>query len=269
VLIDSPHDRLILGAAATAAVAIIAYLARTLTKSGGFAAFLAGTIAIAAGWSWGILLLALFIGASALSRYGEKRKTALVEKVVEKGGRRDAMQVAANGAVFIAAAAGHFLFGGEHWFALGIGALSASTADTWSTEIGTLGGSVPRLIVSGKEVPPGTSGGLTAAGTLGAVAGALFAAAGAALAGWPVPIAAVVAGGLAGAFGDSLLGATVQSKRWCDRCGVSTERTTHDCGATTKHVAGLAWLDNDGVNFISTVIGGLVAMLFAGIGSGN
>lgn len=268
MLIDSLNDRLILGTVATAIVATGAYLARTLTKSGASAAFLTGTIAIAAGWSWGMMLLALFIAASALSRFREKRKKTLLGPVVEKGGRRDARQVAANGAVFAAAAAAHIGFGDARWYALGIGALAASTADTWSTEIGTLGGSAPRLIVSGKRVAAGTSGGLTVAGVTGGVAGAIFAAGGAALAQWPVPLSAVVAGGLAGAFGDSLLGATLQSRRWCDACGASTERMIHDCGAPTRHYAGWERLDNDGVNFISTVIGGMVTMLLAGIGSG-
>jgi uncharacterized protein (TIGR00297 family) len=269
VVTEYLHDRLIVGAVATGAVAICAYLARTLTKSGAFAAFLAGTIAIAAGWSWGILLLALFISASAFSRYGEKRKAALLGGVVEKGGRRDATQVAANGSVFIAAAAGQLLSGDPRWMMLGIGALAASTADTWSTEIGTLRGGAPRLIVSGKRVPAGTSGGVTGAGLAGALGGAIFAAAGAALVRWPVSFAAVIGGGLAGAVGDSVLGATLQSKRWCERCGSSTERLIHDCGTATKHFAGWEWLDNDGVNFISTVIGGLVTMLFAGLGAGN
>lgn len=233
------------------------------------AAFLAGMIAIAAGWSWGLLLFAFFASASSLSNLGEKRKAALLEPIIEKGDKRDVLQVIANGSVFITAAAGHIVFGGGHWYALGIGALAASTADTWSTEVGTLGGRTPRLIVSGRRVPPGTSGGLTAAGTLGALAGAIFVAAGAGIAGWPVAFVAVVAGGLAGAFGDSLLGATVQAKRWCGSCRSSTERKVHDCGAATIHLAGIAWLDNDGVNLISTMIGGLVTTLLAGFGSGN
>ena len=258
-----------LGTAAAAVVATAAYRARTLTKSGALAGFSAGMIAIAAGWSWGLLLFAFFASASVLSKLGEKRKAALLERIIEKGDERDVFQVVANGFVFVTAAAGHFVFGGPHWFALGIGALAASTADTWSTEVGTLGGSAPRLIVSGRRVPPGTSGGLTAAGSVAALAGAICAAAGARISGWPVSFMAVVAGGLAGAFGDSLLGATIQAKRWCESCRSSTERKIHHCGAATEHLAGLAWLDNDGVNFIATMIGGLVTTLFAGFGSGN
>jgi uncharacterized protein (TIGR00297 family) len=247
----------------TALIAIAGYKTRTLARSGALAGFVAGAITIAAGWSWGFLLLALFVSASILSKIGEKRKTALLGPVVERVGERDAWQVAANGSVFVAAAAAHILLGGDEWFAIAIGALAASTADTWSTEIGTSRGRVPRLIISGGKVPPGTSGGLTIAGTLGAFVGAIFAAMGARIAGWPVPIAAAIAGGFAGALADSLLGATIQSKRWCEKCGSSTEREIHICGTPTIHSGGLKWLNNDGVNFISTIIGGLVALAVA------
>ncbi len=264
-----PHtlDRAALGALVAASVAFAGYRARALTRSGALAGVLAGTIAVAAGWSWGFLLLGLFVTASILSKMGERQKAALLGPIVEKGGMRDAWQVAANGAVYVSAAAGSILLPSHLWFAIGIGALAASTADTWSTELGTLGGGTPRLIVSGRRVPAGTSGGLTVTGTLGALAGAMCAAVGAYLARWPVPIAAVAGAGLAGAFGDSLLGATIQARRWCDRCGTATERVVHSCGTPTRHLAGLRWLDNDGVNFISTMIGGLVALLLSGIGS--
>jgi Predicted membrane protein len=151
-------DRVTSGAIVTALTALAGYKARTLTRSGAAAGFAAGTIAIAAGWSWGFLLLGLFVTASVLSRFEERKKELLVCPVVEKGGERDAWQVAANGSVYVAAAAALIASGRAEWYAMGIGALAASAADTWSTEIGTFGGRVPRLIVSGKRAPPGTSG---------------------------------------------------------------------------------------------------------------
>ena len=261
------NDRETLGVIVAAAIAVAGWKARTLTRSGAVAGFAAGTISIAAGWSWGFLLLGLFITASILSRMGEDRKAALLGPVIEKGGERDAWQVAANGAVYVGSAAAFIAFHNPAAYAVAIGALAASTADTWSTEIGTFGGGEPRLIVSGRKVPAGTSGGLTVAGTIGALGGALFAALGAIWANWPVPFLAVVAAGLAGAFGDSLLGATIQSKRWCERCESATERKIHNCGTPTVNSGGLSWLNNDGVNFLSTMIGGLVALLVSGIGS--
>ncbi|MDQ6717475.1 MAG: DUF92 domain-containing protein [Gemmatimonadota bacterium] len=267
MLAELLKDRETLGAIVSVVVAFAAWKARALTRGGAVAGFVAGTISIAAGWSWGFLLLGFFITASVLSRMGGARKTELLGPIVAKGGDRDAWQVAANGAVYVGAAAASFVLQNSAAFAVAIGALAASMADTWSTEIGTFGGGVPRLIVSGRNVPAGTSGGITLSGTIGALGGALFAALGARWAGWPVPFHAVFAAGIAGAFADSLLGATIQSKRWCERCASATERTIHVCGSATVNAAGLGWLNNDGVNFVSTVVGGLVALLLSGIGS--
>jgi uncharacterized protein (TIGR00297 family) len=266
VAIEHLLDRATWGAVVAAAVALIGYKVRTLTVSGAAAGFIAGTLCVAAGWSWGFLLLGLFVAASILSKIGESRKAVLLDPVVEKSGARDAWQVAANGAVYAAAAAGAIWWGGAHWFAVGIGALAASTADTWSTEIGTLGTGTPRLIVSGKSVPTGTSGGITVAGCAGAFVGAAAAAAAAQAFRWPVSFSAAFAGGIAGALGDSLAGATIQSKRWCEECRASTERKIHNCGVATVRAGRFGWLDNDGVNFFSTIVGGLVTLLVSRLG---
>jgi len=70
-------------------------------------------------------------------------------------------------------------------------------------------------------------------------------------------------GGLAGALFDSLLGATVQGIYFCDRCRKETERPVHRCGAQTRRLRGWTWLNNDWVNFLSSLVGGLVAMELA------
>jgi uncharacterized membrane protein len=66
---------------------------------------------------------------------------------------------------------------------------------------------------------------------------------------------------VAGALLDSVLGATVQSRLWCDRCSVQTEREVHDCGRPTRPIRGLTWIDNDLVNFVAGIAGGLLALL--------
>jgi uncharacterized protein (TIGR00297 family) len=228
--------------------------------SGAAAGALVGTICVAAGWSWGILLLSLFVSASGLSKLGESRKAMRVESVVAKGGERDAGQVLANGGVFVGAALGHLAAPSPLWFAIGVGAIAASTADTWATEVGTLVTRDPVSILSGKRVPAGTSGGVTLAGSLAGVAGAMFIGAQAALTSWPVSFAAAAVGGMTGMLTDSVLGATLQARRWCDACSVSTERIVHTCGARTRQDAGLEGFDNDVVNAVCSAVGALVAL---------
>lgn len=225
-------------------------------------AVVVGTIAIAAGLSWGALLIVFFVLSSALSHLGADVKARRTEAIVAKGGERDAFQVLANGGVFALAALLHLASGWPGWLALGGGSLAAATSDTWGTEVGTLARATPRSIVTWRAVAPGTSGGITLPGTLGAIAGAACVALAAVAVRWPWHIgAAMFAGALFGSTVDSLLGATVQARRWCDRCNTGTERMVHGCGARTRASGGLAWLDNDVVNVACGVAGGVLALL--------
>jgi uncharacterized membrane protein len=146
------------------------------------------------------------------------------------------------------------------WLAAGAGALAASAADTWGTEIGMLSKSSPRMITTWRTVPTGTSGGVSAIGLGAIVAGALFIS----LAAWLVHrnvymALAVSLGGLAGALVDSISGALWQSRRICAQCNCATERLVHDCGTRTERAGGIGWLNNDGVNAVCTLVGALVA----------
>jgi len=116
-----------------------------------------------------------------------------------------------------------------------------------------------------RPVPAGTSGGVSLIGTFAAVAGATFIAIVVKLAGWSPSLSSFVAiGGVVGAIVDSIIGATAQSRRWCDACERETERVTHDCGAATRPLRGLSWLDNDAVNFLSNAAGGILSALLVG-----
>lgn len=244
-------------------LAVLARRARALSEGGALAAAVVGTCVVLAGWAWALLLLVFFVSSTALSRWRAAEREALTAGMIAKPGERDAMQVLANGGIFALAALGSAVLEGTHLAALGAGALAAATADTWSTEIGTVRGGAPRHLVRGTPLPPGASGGVTRVGTAAAVAGALVIAALAALTGLRVPFVPVVAGGVAGAFADSLLGATLQERRWCSACGLPTERQVHRCGTPTEHRGGILGLDNDLVNLASVTLGGLVAWLFA------
>ncbi len=208
------------------------------------------------------MLIGFFIAATLLSRFGEARKILRTTDMVAKGGERDAWQVLANGGVFAAMAAASLLSSSPVWLFAGAGAIAASSADTWATEIGVLSSAPPRSIVSGKKVGMGQSGGVSRIGTLAGAGGAALIALITFLFGWgSTAIAAALTGGIAGCVTDSLLGATLQVRRWCDRCNRLTERTVHGCGTTTRVAGGLPWLDNDAVNAVSSALGALVGML--------
>ncbi len=250
-----------IGGVAAAIVAFIAWRAGTLTRPGAAAAWFVGTATYGGfGGRGAAVLLAFFVTSVGLSRYGRARKRAALADVA-KTGARDAAQVFANGAVAAACALAAFFV--DHRFAAAFaGAFAAATADTWGTEIGSLAGARPRSIVTGAEIATGLSGGITPAGTLAEIAGALLIA-GISAACAIAPFTAVAAAGVAGAFADSLLGGSVQALRYCRQCATFCESEPHRCGANTELARGLAWFNNDAVNFAATLTGAALGFLLA------
>lgn len=253
-----------MGALVACAIVLIARRARALSAGGAYAAVLVGTTSVMAGWDWALLLVAFFLSSSVLSRIGVDIKHRASRDILEKGSERDAPQVLANGGVFAVAAVMFAITAAPLAQAASAGALAAAMADTWATEIGMLSGARPRHVITGREVPAGTSGATTRAGTAGMGLGALFAALCAFAVGWPMTaIAAAFGGGVVGASVDTVLGATMQARRRCVSCGVLTECVRHTCGASTAHAGGIEWLGNDMVNLMATCTGALTgALLF-------
>jgi uncharacterized protein (TIGR00297 family) len=238
-----------------------------LSTSGAVAASIIGALAVAVSWKWAALLVLYFVFASALSRFGRLEKATRTGGIVAKEGPRDALQVLANGGPFAVAALGALLWPHHAWTAFAVGSLAASEADTSATEVGTLIGGKPRSLLTLRRVPIGASGGVSLAGTLASLAGALFVV----LAAFAFEIMQpdldllwrLALAGFAGSLFDSLLGATLQARRWCDACNAPTERRIHSCGSRTRVAGGISWLDNDVVNLVSGVGGGLLAVILA------
>jgi uncharacterized protein (TIGR00297 family) len=201
------------------------------------------------GWFHTALLpgLALFVLAFAATRFrrAQKEQVGLAES--RRG--RGASQVAANmGVAALAALAlpksalplvDGYLVRTPFLFIPLVAALAEAAADTVSSEIGQAIGGQPVLISNFRRVAPGTDGAISLAGTLaGAVAAAIVV-----LAAMPTlrldPKQAAVAwfAAMAGLFGDSFIGATLERR---------------------------GWLNNDAVNFLSTAIAALIALAVGG-----
>jgi uncharacterized protein (TIGR00297 family) len=242
-----------------AVVSVFFQRLRWLTAGGAIAATIVGAVTLHAGQGWVALLLFFFLSSNLLSRWRAAERTSRSGDVVAKGDRRDAAQVLANGGVFAIAAFASTLGDALTWQAVGAGAIAAAAADTWSTEVGTVLGGTPRHMVTGRRVPPGTSGGVTFAGSLAGLGGAVLAALLGHTINWDAPVVAVVAGGLCGSIVDSFLGGTIQERRWCDSCAKATERRLHACGTVTRFHGGLKLMTNDMVNLACTLTGAAVA----------
>ena len=163
--------------------AFASYRARLLSASGAVAAGLFSWLVLEVG-SWAYLLsgAGFFVLSSLLSTWN-RRRSASAEALAEKGHRRDARpggrqrlrgrHRARGRAAARAREAGPVRVTGFDVWPLWLGAFAAAAADTWATEIGTRFGGTPRLVTTGRKVPRGTSGGVSGAGLLGALAGAL------------------------------------------------------------------------------------------------
>lgn len=252
-------------------VAYAGYLRRALSASGAAWATVVGTVIFGLGDGVaGAALLGFFLSSTALGRIrkGTRAEDTPDTAIVEKGERRDAVQVLANGGPAAAFCLLHGITGEPALYVGALGALAAANADTWATEVGLMTGGTPRHILSLKRVPPGTSGAVTAQGTFGLLGGALFIAL---LAFWEpaqhtlARALFVFVGGALGAMADTVLGATVQEVRRCHRCGGETEQHRHACGGETAVIRGVAGVDNDTVNAVATALGGMTAALLWGL----
>ncbi len=267
-LLKNTLQRTLLGLLLSSGVGLLAYRRRSLTRGGVAGAIITGTTTVGfGGWSWGLSLIFFFISSSILSHFRERDKTAIAEDKFSKGSERDILQVAANGGVATLLALGYGLSSSSlmrHMCEAGyIGAFATATADTWATELGTLSVQAPRLITTGKRTTPGTSGGITILGTSVAAAGAtalgLFYALLQRQRYFSLALIGLISG-LAGSLFDSFLGATVQVMYYCPTCKKETERRVHGCGTPTKPLRGIAWVNNDVVNFLATAFGAVVAI---------
>lgn len=272
-LISSNGSRWILACLVARLVAMAGMRARALSGSGALAAASVGTVLVGAGdWWTGLLIVVFFVSSSALSRVRRETQPRIR---AAKGGRRDAVQVFANGGIpmLLALAAG-LAENPALWLIATAGAIAGASADTWATEIGRTSMRAPRMITTWRHAPSGSSGAISTRGSLGALAGAgaigLTASIGTVTEWWlpdrPVTsvMVSVTMAGFAGALADSVLGATVQARYWCPRCDVVTEQKVHRCGTSTTLQRGIPFVTNDVVNTLA-IVGAAAAAAAAGL----
>ncbi|NTU91529.1 MAG: DUF92 domain-containing protein [Chlorobiaceae bacterium] len=253
-------------------LALFSIKVKFLTNSGATATFLLGTnIFGVGGMVWTVPLLTFYLLSSVLSKLGRKRK-AKFDLVFEKGSQRDADQVYANGGVAWIMMVIFSLTNDPYIFFSYLGTLAAVQADTWATEIGTMWPNPKaRLITTLREVPVGTSGGVSIPGTSASFIGSLLICGSAALmnVGWINEVGilkSLLVIGIAGLFAslvDSFFGATFQAQYYDPIRDKVTERThsTAADGSKVKNelIKGYHFVNNDLVNTLCAISGSAVA----------
>jgi len=231
-------DRIATAALVTVIFTATARLVRGVSASGAIAgAAISLLLYLSAGARAFLVLVSVFLLTFMATKlgYGQKQRLG----TAEKSGGRSASQVLANLAVSVASAL-LFAAKSDPVFLLAcVSALSEAAADTVSSEYGQAISEHPRLITTWKIVPPGTDGAVSVAGTFAGIIAALIVSAISAsvhLISWRAMAISAGAATL-GMLVDSFLGAMLERRHW---------------------------LNNDTVNFLSTLVAAVLALFLAG-----
>ncbi|WP_426348116.1 DUF92 domain-containing protein [Alloiococcus sp. CFN-8] len=263
---------LIIGLIFSSIIAVAAFKKKSLSLSGAIAAVLLGTLMyyfgglVASG-----MMVAFFLSSSLLSHLFKGKKNAL-EKVNEKGTRRDCFQVFANGGMGLIFAALFYYFNNPLFLVGCAAAFGEANADTWASEIGVLSRKKPISIITRRTIDTGVSGGVSPLGTLASFLGAAFIGVSFSCIyfityGYNIIIIfaplIITFLGFIGAIIDSLLGATLQAQYYCEEEKLITEKSFYKDRAN-RLVKGYRIFNNDAVNFLSTLLCSLPIFLFIG-----
>ena len=235
------------------AVALASFRLRLLTVAGGLGAVAVGTPAFAIGGGGG--------GGGRNGGAPASRKHS---------GPRTLRQVLANSVPFLACALAYTATGEPWLLLLASGALAASTADTWASEVGVYSRRPPVNILTREPMQRGLSGGVSPLGLAATVVGAvtsaflamlLFHAFGYAIPTGPDAFFFNIACGVVGSLVDSVLGVVMQAKYRCPNDAEGGLVETPPCGAQAALVSGYAWVTNDAVNLMSGIAVVLLGLL--------
>lgn len=246
-------------------ISIVSLKYNLLSLSGSFVTFILALFIFGlGGWKWTIPILAFFILSSVLSKVSEFFRRKELNDVFKKGSKRDMFQVLANGGMPLIISLLNYQFPDlTNWYFIYLLSIAIATADTWSTEIGTLFAKNVFLITNFKRVESGISGGISLIGTFGGVFGSIVIV----LFGMlfqeisTTEFLIIILFATLGNFTDSLLGATIQVIYRCKVCGKLTEKLSH-CNLTTDYFKGIKFVNNDLVNFASIFSINIIYFLF-------
>ncbi len=215
---------------------IWSYTSGKLTVWGSITGVVTGIIIFKGAGLVGFLMLTLFFVIGSAATKWKRDKKALMNSTDTHKGRRTAAQVVANSGVAVLLAT-YVLWKPEYFNVIQLmiaGSFAAATADTLSSELGTVYGSRFYNIISLKKDTAGLDGVVSLEGTLIGITGAfLISVVYAFFAGWNINLLWIVIAGFTGNLLDSVLGATLERQ-------------------------GL--IGNNVVNFLNTAVGAVVCL---------
>ena len=171
------------------------------------------------------------------------------------------IQVFSNGGVAFVSAVLYFISSAEVFLVVFAAAMAEAFADTVASGLGSFS---PRAydIFRGERCERGISGGMSLIGTASSlIASFVIASVSLLFEGVGLTEFLIIGSvGFAGGLFDSMLGSLLQVKYKCTECGKITEKEKH-CGKVTEKYRGLRFVNNDVVNFLSTLFAAAFALL--------
>jgi uncharacterized protein (TIGR00297 family) len=238
-------------------LSFLAYWEKVLDKSGSIIGFMVGAIIGIFGDIFWLLLLIFFLFTSfgvTRYRYALKKEIGVQEG---KSGERSGKNVLANG--FTPTLVAFLSFGDfgllEKQVAavIFISAISVSASDTAASEIGVFSNDAYLITKPKIRVKPGTSGGISILGETWALIAGIYTS----VVGWLVLLFLPHILGLDGLF-EASISITIIIITIPIIVGFIGCQIDSVLGATLEQKG---WLSNNGVNLVSSVIGGIIAWL--------
>ncbi len=261
--LSPPVFQLIAGVILSLIISLISYRLKYLTLNGSIAQFFLGSLLFGlGGLKWSVPIIVFFFLSSIISKIRRKYNPG-VDSFFEKTGTRDIYQVLANGGIAGLLIIVYQFYSSELLYAVYVSSLAVFCSDTWATEIGTMRKAKTVSVINFKTVDQGVSGGISLAGMFGSLLGAFI-----------IPLSSlswiskniftfmlvVTVAGIIGSLVDSILGALVQAQFKCIICGKITEKKFH-CNQNSRLTNGIIWINNDAVNLLAGISGGLFYIL--------
>lgn len=250
-------------------VAISAYVFKQLTIDGSITAFFLGLLIILAFGFGGFGIYIFFIaGAAVLSYLNENNKVYQEAKEIqEKTGRRDAVQVLANGGIGLVLAVLYLFFPNPLIIVMFGASVAEAVSDTFAGEVGMLTRGNTFSVLTGQPMKPGLSGGVSFKGFLASLIGSFLIA----VLWYSVYykpslstatfIVLITLAGFFGALIDSILGLTIQAHYYDKEKNKIVEKEFSK-GKRLPLARGFRAITNDKVNFLSNLSSVAFASLF-------
>ncbi|EDR25688.1 transmembrane protein, putative [Entamoeba dispar SAW760] len=258
-------------------IPILAVIKGSLTLDGALTAGITFMVHLTVGISPAVFIMAFFLTSSILTKVGMNKKRKLEEKYVEES-KRSSIQVLCNSLLATISCIMLLLtdapngtsacFGLSSFqvFLYGIipGFYSCTNGDTWSSEVGILSKTHPFHIITFKQVPAGTNGGVSSLGLIsgfcgslliGLIGGLVF------LMNCPFDItlfiltsSSITISGVIGNLLDSILGGTLQYSGWDEKRKCVVRKS----GDNVTRISGVDVLSNSAINFITSSMSGII-----------